>query len=148
MLKVNTPFDWINTQGTAQGIWPLSGEMDVYIPNRPQLGPYKEIWIQLVWMPGNLDQTPFLPDQPIVGVTPFDSMQMTHEDNLDLNGWTHSLFKITIWPNPNEEWIAIKGDILVDRVVIDTICIPEPTTLLLLVTGGLIAKRYRKRTQV
>ena len=34
LLWANT-HDWINVLDGRQGIWPLSGELDVYIPNAP-----------------------------------------------------------------------------------------------------------------
>jgi len=141
MLRV-TPFEqWIPDPGA----WPLSGEIDVYIPNYPEIRPYKEIWVQLTWMSMNLDPDPFLPNAPVIGVTPFDSMQMTRGDDIDLgNGWTHSLFMVTLWPNPIEEWITIKGDIVVDQLVIDTICIPEPATVIILGIGGVLALKRKK----
>ena len=141
MLRV-TPFgDYIPTPGA----WPLSGEIDVYIPNFPEIRPYKEIWIQLTWQPTSVD--PFLPDMPVVSVTPFDSIQMARGDDINLNGWTHSLFMVSIWPNPAEEWITIKGDIIVDQLVIDTICIPEPVTVIILGIGGVLAFKRKERTR-
>jgi hypothetical protein len=135
-----TPFDeWISDPGA----WPLSGEIDVYIPNLPEIRPYKEIWVQLTWKSMGLD--PFLPDLPFVSVIPFDSIQMTRGDDTDLgNGWTHSLFMVSIWPNPVEEWITIKGDIAVDQLIIDTICIPEPITVIILGIGGALALKRKK----
>ena len=116
----------------------------MYIPNRLEPLPKKEIWIQLIWQPGGNDQTLFLPDEPLVAVTPFDSIQFSRQDTA-LNGWTHSLFTIDMWPNPPEEWITIKGDILVDNLAIDTRCIPEPATFALLGVGGVLMNLIRKR---
>jgi hypothetical protein len=139
MLRVTPVGDWIPDPGA----WPLSGEIDVHIPNLPEIRPHKEIWVQLTWMPGALD--PFLPSVPVIGVAPFDSMQMVQGDDIDLgNGWTHSLFMVTIWPNPVEEWITIKGNIAVDQLVIDTICIPEPATVIILGIGGVLALNRKK----
>ncbi|UCE99233.1 MAG: PEP-CTERM sorting domain-containing protein [Planctomycetota bacterium] len=119
------------------GAWPLSGEIDVYIPNRNLLLERKEIWLQLTWQAGGNDTNPSMPDEPWVAVTPFQEMHMFRTDTTP-NTWTHSLFEITIWPNPPGEWITIKGDIIVDQVIIDTICIPEPATMFTLAIGGLM----------
>jgi hypothetical protein len=143
------------TGGWADGVWALSGEIDVIIPNRPVVDGYKEITITLRWSAGeNLDA--FLPDMPLVGVTAIGrdptgapiqvlekmTMDVVHDPGID---WTVSVYDITIWPNPVEEWIAIKGDILVDSLKIETDCIPEPATMGLLGLGSLALLRIRRK---
>ena len=145
-LRVDTPFDWYQAVDSATGVWPLSGEIDVYIPNRQLPLDQKDIWIQLIWKQANRDPDPFLPDEPIVGVTPFDSMTMERDDLRGREDWTHSQFKIVIYPNPGAEWITIKGDILVDQLIIETYCIPEPATIALLGIGGLVTLTRRKQS--
>ncbi len=144
LLRVDTAYDWL-----SDGAWPLSGEMDIYIPNRDMRLDQKDIQLQLTWRPGNRDQTPFLPDQPIVGITTnplFDSMQLSRQDLvLPIGGWILSTFTITLWPNVDEEWFTIKGDIEVDGVIIDTICVPEPATIALLGMGTLAMLKNRRR---
>jgi hypothetical protein len=146
LLRVKPIGDWIDVTGNRQGVWPLSGEIDVYVPNWLEPRPEKEIWVQLTWQATDVD--PFLPNQPVVGVTSqplFDSMEMTRTDIVDfIPGWNHSVFKINLYPNPSEEWFTIKGDIMVDQLIIDTRCIPEPTTVLFLGIGGAIALARRK----
>jgi hypothetical protein len=147
-LRVNPVGVWDQGGGSHLGIWGLSGEIDVYIPNWPQIRPEKEILIQLTWKAGEADQSPFLPDMPIVGVAAdvFGSMSMTRQDfSVGQDGWYQSVFDIHLWPNPTKEWITVKGDILVDQLIIDTICIPEPGTILLLGTGLLTVISRRRR---
>jgi len=137
---------WQATAGGRTGVWSLSGEIDVKIPNSPVLNPYKEITIDLTWAPGGAD--PWLPDQPLVGVSaiPMDRMTMSVvNDPIVGTIWTQSIYSIVIWPNPREEWIAIKGDILVDKLDIKTTCVPEPATMGLLSLGGLALLRSRRK---
>lgn len=147
LLRVNTSHGWLDVvDDTHVGVWPLSGEIDVYIPNRPLRLERKEIWLQLTWKPADLCPDPFLPAEPIVGITPFETMTMSRAENLDLgDDWVYTAFMINLYPNPDAEWITIKGDILVDQLVIDTYCIPEPTTFVLLGAGGWIIFVQRKR---
>lgn len=143
LLRVDTVYDWISDGG----VWALSGELDIYIPNRDMRLDQKLIQLQLAWRPGNRDDTFFLPDEPIVGITSsplFEKMEMSRQDSLE-GGWTNSVFSITLWPNVDKEWFTIKGDIEVDGVIIDTICVPEPATIALLGMGTLAMIKSRRR---
>jgi hypothetical protein len=142
--------------GWDNGAWALSGEIDVIIPNRPIVDLKKEITISLRWSAGDLD--PFLPDMPLVGVTvlepvgddglpKYDKIEiaMPKHDPIAGTPWIESIYDITIWPNPIKEWIAIKGDIVVDSLKIETNCIPEPATMGLLGLGSLALLRIRRK---
>jgi hypothetical protein len=142
--------------GWQGGAWSLSGEIDVIIPNYRVLNPYKEITIRLTWAPGGVD--PFMPDQPLIGVVGLDVpadavpvdepvMEIVSITNDPLAGtpWVLSTYEIIIRPNPPREWIAIKGDILVDVLDIRTTCVPEPATMGLLSLGGLALLRVRRK---
>jgi hypothetical protein len=145
---------WQSAADGRTGIWSLSGEIDVIIPNFPVLNPYKKITINVTWAPGGVD--PFMPDQPLVGVVGLDVpadavpvdepvMEIVSITNDPLAGtpWVLSIYEIIIRPNPPKEWIAIKGDILVDELGIRTECVPEPATIGLLGLGGLALLRLR-----
>ena len=143
-LRVVTTANWDPTQGA----WPLTNEIDILIPNRPQSGPdsYKEIWLQLTWKAAELD--PFLWDEPFVSINTHPVYNkyeiISHDMGQNENGWTNTVFEIKVWPNPYEEMITLKGDIVVDQVGVDTYCIPEPCTLAL-VGLGVIFGLKRKR---
>jgi len=144
LLRVDSTY-WSDEMGAPllnHGVWAL-GQIDVYIPNRDIIDGWKDILLELVWKPGMLDD-PFLPNQPNILVTPWDQMEASRVDTDLGDGWVKSVYEITIWPNPAEEWIAIKGNILVDGLVITTTCIPEPATIALLGLGALALLRKRK----
>jgi len=137
---------WMEVWGGRAGVWPLSGAMEVWIPNQPEMLPYKDIRVQISWAP----QAPG--SQPLI--TEKDSAleawlvdEMLLEPTLEPppvgENWIHSTFTIHIEPNPLSETVRIDGAVMVDEVVIDTICIPEPATLGLVMAGGLAALRWR-----
>jgi hypothetical protein len=135
---------WIDVIDGRTGVFPLSGQMDVYLPNSQTTGPntYKDITLTLIWKASPIDT--ILPNDPLVAVTPYVDIISSRED-IDLgNGWIQTLFAITIWPNPTEEWFTIKGDIMVDELSIYTECVPEPATICLLGLGTLTILRKRR----
>lgn len=129
---------WAELDG-RQGVWPLSGEIWIDIPNRPEPNPWKDIYIQLTWEPQAPGNTPF------VLTTAPQQVNGTLVQQIPLDGlWMHSIYTIRLEPNPALETILITGGINVDEVVIDTICIPEPMTLGLLAIGGVFAMRRNR----
>lgn len=125
------------------GIWPLSESaiMSLTIPNYSQ-GPEKKIWIQLTWMPQIEHAVPTLsvltsPFTPVPTIAPVAGLPVG-------NGWMHSKYLIVVQPNPEFEMITITGDIMIDEVIVDTIC-PEPATMLLLgLAVPFVLKRRRR----
>jgi hypothetical protein len=128
---------WMPTWNGRQGVWPLSGEIYVTIPNNPVPNPYKDIWIQLTWD----QQAPNV--FPAVSETRF-GVPSTLIQRVPLGGtWFHDVYQIHLEPNPAWEQILITGAINVDEMVIDTICAPEPAALVLLGLGSLFLIRRR-----
>ncbi len=75
----------------------------------------------------------------------------TVRTNPDADGWVTEVLKFRLEPNPPWE-ILTMGEFIsypayVDQVVIDTICIPEPGTLVLLAVGcvRLLVRPRRRR---
>jgi hypothetical protein len=141
------------------GVWELDGAITIRIPNRPDPDPWKWVWIQLTWMPDPPDGSG-VPDIVIeaedaqgVPITDIELIEVIETDinsgfaAVDPNGspWHHTTYVFEIWPNPALEYIYVGGSIFVDEIVIDTWCTPEPATLGLLATGGLVLLRRRRR---
>ncbi len=130
-------------QGNGYNVW---FNLDNYDTNNP----VKDIRMQITYNPqfggtlidaritswdsGNNATTVVLPGVPTVSTAP------------DANGWVTSAYDFTLQPNPWSEKIEVRfsDTAMLDQVVIDTICTPEPTALALLVVGGLTALRRRR----
>lgn len=144
---------WSNDNGTPQlyvgsratwgnNAWALrNDEMDIYIPNYPDnsQGTSKTMTVELTWKEAGLS---ILPDVPVIATSP--TLSQITQANSTTDGWKTTTYTITLYPNPTEEWVFIKGDIYVDSVSVDTQCIPEPATLGLLIGGTFMTlKRSR-----
>lgn len=83
---------------------------------------------------GTIDHGQFIPDPP--GAV-----------NVDPN---HVYWDLTIQPNPDWEQIVVNvpDGTTIDQIVVDTISIPEPTSLGLLSLGGLLALRRHNRQSI
>lgn len=136
---------WQSSNSGHDGVWRIYGSdyLLLYIPNTENIAPNtsKEIWLQITYSAGSILRKPELQAMP--GDVTIEHVQETVIDEL----YYHDVFKITLVPNPMEEWIAIMPrdcTLYIDEIVVDTICVPEPATLLVLSIGGLFALRKRK----
>lgn len=128
---------WWEMWEGRQGVWPLSGALEAEVPNRADPLSYKDIWVQITWR----SEVP----SPLLLVRELDTGvigSLVNQVVLD-DGWTHSTYQIHLEPNPPAETIRVDGSVMVDEVVVDTICIPEPMTMALLAvgTGVLVLRR-------
>ena len=136
---------WVDHLDGRNGVWGLSGSIEIPIYNDPILRPEKIVWVQVTWQAQEPGGVPDVGGVPIPG---FDTTpaQLIDEQPADPNwDWTYSTYEYRIFPNPDFEIVLIQGDIWVDEVVVDTWCLPEPISASLVVFGGLMALRRRKR---
>ncbi len=99
--------------------------LEIHIPNSLEPRDTKDIYMQIVW---HWDGAPDIPDvyYPTTGVT----ISLLEEHHFgEIEGWWYTRFHIHIEPNPEREEIDVwpvvgGGPLIVDQVVIDTLCGP------------------------
>jgi hypothetical protein len=134
---------WHNFYDNHVGVWTLasSASMDFHVPNTPyDPTRFKEVWTQITWQSGN-GGSPFV---TVDGV----AAQLILSAPVGNGGWMQNVYESVLWPNPSWEDVIIRGNIDVGQVVIDTQCIPEPSSLALLAVGAVsLLYTSRKRSQ-
>ena len=127
------------------GVWTLGGadsSMDLGIPNTPRDDSrQKELWTQITWQPEFSDQP-----APVVMVNGIASSPVTTH-LLGNGGWLLSVYDTILQYNPAYEDVVVTGSYQLGEIVVDTQCVPEPTTLGLLAMGvfGLTAFVWRRK---
>jgi hypothetical protein len=132
--------------GSPTGYWDLgsNGRIVIDIDNRDEPLPYKEIWVQVTYYK-DINQAPSV---SVPGASYLGGQTLTVESIPTGGGWFLDLSKWRIEPNPSYEQILVTSSPLgsvVDQIVIDTICVPEPAMLGLLSLGGWAALAGRRR---
>jgi hypothetical protein len=136
---------WQPGWGEKDGVWPMSGEIWVDIPNSHIPNPDKYIWIQFTWAQQAPNTFPVIVEtltNTPAQLIETDIIGQTHEPDGDGN-WYHSTYQIVLHPNPVHEVLYFSGSVMVDELVVDTICVPEPATIAML-GFGLTAVLRRK----
>ncbi len=130
------------------GVWDIGGDdgsIILEIDNRPLELDHKEIWLQVTYNQG-------LYAAPTIDIATAQLISSQTEfvetDGFGGEWWLEqSIWRIE--PNPSHEQIILTGDSLsgslIDQIVVDTYCVPEPTTMGLLLLGGLILRTKRRQ---
>jgi len=127
------------------GVWSAPSptvnlSMSFEIPNTPY-DPFrtKDVWIQVTW-------------QPDFGAQPFVTVdgspaQLVLSAPVGNGAWFQNVYEFSFPFNPNFEVVSVSGLIDVGQVVIDTQCVPEPSSLALVALGAGLMLVLRRRLQ-
>jgi len=149
---------WLSENRGYDGVWRITGRdfMRLHVPNTADIGPdtSREVWLQINWSAKSstraprlivqTDNDPAAPTYEIEAIMGDDLTVMNDAQGCPRRGYYQSLYKITLQPNPMQEWLYIKpaGNreaVFIDEIVLDTRdVVPEPTSIALIgITGGL-----------
>jgi hypothetical protein len=133
-----------NMYYTHQGVWGFEKNISVNIPNQPIDNPFKEIWIQITYR-SDLFNAPniFILPENLLPAQPMTLVQKVAVDD----NYYHATYSAHLEPNPSFEISIIRPfdcTLYVDDLIIETICTPEPATMLLLGLGGLLLGRKNR----
>jgi PEP-CTERM motif len=134
----------ISTSGTWDGNSTINGSwiyVNLEIPNYKILNPCKEIWV-------DIGGSGLLTNSIAVSAAGNEIKSTDYRYEI-LNGQGDADFGIKIYPNPEIEKIGFMlmgttAPAMLDYIHVDTICIPEPTTICLLGLGALSLLRIKK----
>ena len=143
--------DWYQDYEGRQGVYHFYWNFWLDIPNQPLPNPLKWIQVQITWWDaGDMDLydpgfPEFLPDESFLPTGEFTNVS---SNTIVLEGqWKHTTWLIEITPNVDFESLFFQGleddEMIIDQIVVDTICIPSPGALALLGLAGLAGRRRR-----
>jgi hypothetical protein len=131
-----------------------NNQIDFWLPNFDNQNPYKDVWIQVTYFATSSAQYSSV-DASTYPYPSEISEPSLIADYSHGNGWYTDVWNLQIIPNPQAEFIYVNftnqqygtGPLYpayLDQVVIDTWCVPEPTTICLLGFGALSLIRRKK----
>jgi len=136
---------WMTTDRERQGVWKTNEWIEIFIPNTDNTAPgtFKEIYLQMTFDagPGFNALVVTIPDADPMTLEPISVEQIPGSD------YSYGIWQIILEPNPTEEMIYIEPtycELYIDEIVIDTRCVPEPTTIALLSLGTLVFLRKKR----
>lgn len=129
------------------------GQLTISMDNFPEPLAEKRIWLQLNWAatgeltPQDAFSIMVISNSTVVSTTHLSEFSGVAGIGQDSGmTWSHSVIEIVLSPNPEWEDIVIdfQSPVLLDSVLIHTLCVPEPGTLVLLAMGTLVSRWRRK----
>lgn len=139
------PFtEWLPENAGYQGVWRFEDYILVDLPNNPVPNDYKDIWIQVTFYADEA-ANPEIVSWPLASgeMQTIQKIELPLQPGAQTTYW-HATYLLHLEPNPPSEqiWIMPRDcTLFVDELVIDTLCAPEPGSVLLLALAGVLIRR-------
>ena len=147
-LTTGTTSPWTPSFAGRSGVYTLASPNDVIdfgIPNEPSGQGQKKMWIQISTFNGG---TIFTPDV-FISSSSFNGPATVVGSFFMADGWQHITYSVDMNTCPEFEQVHITNFspvvMGIDEVVIDTICVPEPCTVVALGAAAFALVRRRRR---
>ncbi len=134
--------EWYDQFQGRQGVVnPWSNTVYLDLPNSPLPNDLKIVYFQITYWPLDDYGSPAYP-YGLQTAPPSANQFMVNYINLP-DGWIYESWQFEIPGNPPFEQLIFStgNDLYIDQMVVDTLCIPEPASLLLVAVAGLFLRR-------
>lgn len=129
------------------GVWQLDDGLSFVVPNDPDTSLQKNIHVQLIYS-GAAPRVYVSPSGGTSEAIPRLGLPV----GATMSGWFHATYQITLSPGPISETIhimpAFNSSLYLDGVIIETQCIPEPFSALLLGVGACFIRCRKTRADL
>jgi len=149
-ITVNGSDAWMSEYLGQVGVFEVDhtdlSDLIITVPNVPQENFVKHIWLQMVFHAdaGHIPNMYVIPEGDYAA---YEEMDMVASQVVDDN-YLHVTYALDLPFNPEWEYIFIRpGDceMFVDSVIVETQCIPEPMSMVVLGLGSLLLRLRRKQ---
>ena len=127
------------------GVWQLGDGLSFVVPNDPDASLQKEIRVQMLYAGSAAPRVYVAPTGGALEAIP----QLGIPVGGTMPGWFQATYQITLSPGPISEIIHIlpsyDSSLYLDGVIIETQCIPEPFSALLLGVGACLVRCRKTR---
>ena len=137
----------------TQMINPMSSSLTLEIPNQADATKIKYVWMQITYFLLNTSYVNVLSDTVLYTDDVNSDVAVLSETSRDVLGQPYWCYYEVLWavmPQPGHETISVAITVpagalfAMDEVAVDTICVPEPLTVGLMVLGGVLIRRRSK----
>ena len=150
-ITVNGADAWMDAYRGEVGVFEVDSfdlsDLIIEVPNVQQPNDTKHVWVQMVYWAED-GHVPNLYVIPNGDYSAYQLMTEVSSQAVGDQGYLHVTYSLDLQFNPEWEYVFIRpGDceMFVDSVIVETQCIPEPMSMVVLGLGSLLLRLRRKQ---